>query len=38
MGSYYMGQDDKEKAREYFQKVLDIDPENEPVKKVLSEL
>ena len=38
MGSYYMGQDDKEKAREYFQKVLDIDPENESVKKVLSEL
>ena len=38
MGSYYMGLEDKDKAREYFQKVLEIDPDYAPVKKVLSEL
>ncbi|MCM1052233.1 MAG: tetratricopeptide repeat protein [Paenibacillus sp.] len=38
MGSYYLAEGDKDKAREYFQKVLDLDPENEPIKKVLSDL
>lgn len=38
MGSYYMQQGDNDKAREYFNKVLQIDPENEPVKEVLKKL
>ncbi|WP_304967332.1 lipopolysaccharide assembly protein LapB [uncultured Duncaniella sp.] len=38
MGSYYMQQGDKAQAREYFQKVLEMDPENAPVKEVMKKL
>lgn len=38
MGSYYMQQDDNAQAREYFQKVLEMDPENAPVKEVMKKL
>ncbi|MDE6061836.1 MAG: tetratricopeptide repeat protein, partial [Duncaniella sp.] len=38
MGSYYMQQGDNAQAREYFQKVLDLDPQNEPVKEVMKKL
>lgn len=38
MGSYYMQQGDNAQAREYFQKVLELDPENEPVKEVMKKL
>ncbi len=38
MGSYYMQQGDNAQAREYFQKVLEMDPENAPVKEVMKKL
>ncbi|MCI9285396.1 MAG: tetratricopeptide repeat protein [Muribaculaceae bacterium] len=38
MGSFYMNSGDNDKAREYFGKVLEIDPENEPVKEVMKKL
>lgn len=38
MGSYFMQEGDNAQAREYFQKVLEIDPENTPVQEVLKKL
>ncbi|MDE6766259.1 MAG: tetratricopeptide repeat protein, partial [Duncaniella sp.] len=38
MGSFYMNSGDKEAARGYFSKVLELDPENEPVKEVMKKL
>ncbi len=38
MGSYYMNSGDKDAAREYFSKVLELDPENGPVKDVMKKL
>lgn len=38
MGSYYMQQGDNAQARDYFQKVLEMDPENAPVKEVMKKL
>ncbi len=38
MGSYYMNSGDKAAARDFFSKVLELDPENEPVKEVMKKL
>ena len=38
MGSYYMGLGDNEQAKLFFGKVLEIDPNNEPVQDVLKKL
>lgn len=36
LASYYMMNDDDAKAKEYWQKLLEVDPENENAKKALS--
>lgn len=38
MGSYYMQNGDNAQAREYFEKALELDPNNEPLKEVLKKL
>lgn len=38
IGSYYILQKDNEKAREYYGKMLELDPENEALKKYIENL
>lgn len=38
IANYYLEQNDKEKAREYFTKLLEIDPDNQPLRDYLSKM
>ena len=38
IANYYLKAGDKEKAREYFTKLLEVDPENEPLREYISKM
>ncbi|MDE6394179.1 MAG: tetratricopeptide repeat protein, partial [Duncaniella sp.] len=38
LGAFFMNNDDKDQARAYFNKALEIDPENEAIKDLIKKL
>lgn len=38
IANYYLKAGDKEQARVYFEKLLEVDPENEPLREYLKKL